>query len=205
MWQQILRNKYLKKFTLSKVSYKPEDSNFWAGLMKVKEVFLCLGSFVLKDGSQIRFWEHMVGYRPLMVRYPSLYHIVRSKSATVAKVLESVPLIVSFCRALVGQNLNLWLDLVARLVQLRLGTDRDAFRWDLTPSNMFSVQSMYRTLINNAHVFYHSILWKLKVPLKIKIFLWYLIKCVTLTKDNLAKRNWQGCKRCAFCSHDESI
>jgi hypothetical protein len=34
--------------------------------------------------------------------------------------------------------------------------------------------------------------WSLKVPLKIKIFVWYLYKDVTLTNDNLARKNWQG-------------
>lgn len=46
---------------------------------------------------------------------------------------------------------------------------------------------------------------KLKIPLKIKVFLWYLQKGVTLTKDNLAKRNWQGSVRCCFCSSLETI
>ena len=31
-------------------------------------------------------------------------------------------------------------------------------------------------------------LWKLKLPLKIKIFLWHLGRGVTLTKDNLIKK-----------------
>ena len=48
-------------------------------------------------------------------------------------------------------------------------------------------------------------LWKLRVPLKIKIFLWYLIKGATLTKDNLAKRIWQGDIRCCFYSAVETI
>ena len=30
-------------------------------------------------------------------------------------------------------------------------------------------------------------LWKLRLPLKIKIFMWYLKRGVTLTKDNLAR------------------
>lgn len=34
-----------------------------------------------------------------------------------------------------------------------------------------------------------STLEHIKVPLIIKIFVWYLLKGVTLTKDNLAKRN----------------
>jgi hypothetical protein len=42
-------------------------------------------------------------------------------------------------------------------------------------------------------------IWKMRVPLKIKIFLWYLRKCIILTEDNLAKRNQTGSKRCCFC------
>jgi hypothetical protein len=45
----------------------------------------------------------------------------------------------------------------------------------------------------------------LKVPLKIRIFMWFLNKKVLLTKDNLAKRKWTGSMKCAFCSSDESI
>jgi len=57
LWRNLLRQKYLKNHTLSKVSSKPGDSHFWSGLMKVKDTFLNLGSFLLKDGKQIRFWE----------------------------------------------------------------------------------------------------------------------------------------------------
>jgi hypothetical protein len=41
--------------------------------------------------------------------------------------------------------------------------------------------------------------WKAKIPLKIKIFLWYLRNGVVLTKDNLVKRHWKGCTKCCFC------
>ena len=48
-------------------------------------------------------------------------------------------------------------------------------------------------------------LWKLKIPLKIKIFLWYLKRSVILTKDNLAKWNWQGNQQCCLCHENEMI
>ena len=43
------------------------------------------------------------------------------------------------------------------------------------------------------------------MPLKIKIFMWYLKRGVILTKDNLIRRNWNGNKLCCFCSSDETI
>ena len=45
----------------------------------------------------------------------------------------------------------------------------------------------------------------MKTPLKIKIFLWFLKRGVTLTKDNLAKRNWQGNQLCCFCHENKTI
>ena len=41
--------------------------------------------------------------------------------------------------------------------------------------------------------------------MKIKIFLWFLNRKEILTKDNLIKRRWIGCKKCVFCDADESV
>jgi hypothetical protein len=174
--------------------------------MKVKDTFLGLGSFILKEGKQIRFWEDVwIGNQPFKVQYPSLYNLVCKKSDTVANVFETIPLNISFRRALVGHNLVSWHSLVSRLVNIQLTNEKDVLKWNLTSSGLFSVKSMYGALLNNPQVFYNKALWKLKVPLKIKIFMWYLIKGVVLTKDNLAKRNWHGNKKCVFCTANESI
>jgi hypothetical protein len=47
--------------------------------------------------------------------------------------------------------------------------------------------------------------WKAKIPLKIKIFFWYLKNGVVSTKDNLMKGKWKGCTMCCFCNVSESI
>jgi hypothetical protein len=53
--------------------------------------------------------------------------------------------------------------------------------------------------------FVHKYLWKMKVPLKIKIFMWFVHQKEILTKDNLVKRNWQGSSKCCFCDHEETV
>jgi hypothetical protein len=35
--------------------------------------------------------------------------------------------------------------------------------------------------------------------------MWYLLKEVVLTKDNLTKHNWQVSSKCGFCNLDETI
>jgi hypothetical protein len=34
--------------------------------------------------------------------------------------------------------------------------------------------------------------------------MWYLLKGVIFTKDNLARHHWQGNKKSVFCASDES-
>jgi hypothetical protein len=42
-------------------------------------------------------------------------------------------------------------------------------------------------------------IWKAKIPLKIKIFMWMVAQKAILTKDNMVARNWQGDPGCYFC------
>jgi hypothetical protein len=115
--QDILRKKYLNNKRLAQVEKKPGDSQFWSGLMGVKIDFQARGRFLVQDGNQIRFWEDLwVGDKPLMRKYPTLYNIVRKKNVTVAHVLSTTPLNISFKRAIVGRNLTQWLELVGRVV-----------------------------------------------------------------------------------------
>ena len=69
--------------------------------------------------------------------------------------------------------------------------------------NLYS-QDMYVALINNGERVSQDI-WQTKLPMKIKIFLWYLKRGVTLTKDNLARRNWHGDKSCCLCHLPKTI
>jgi hypothetical protein len=95
------------------------DSQFWAGLMKVKEEFLLLGKFDLGDGSQVRFWEDSwIRPHPLKSLFPVLYNIVRNKDALVRTVLSMTPLNVAFRRSLVGVNLQVWHDVVAMVADI---------------------------------------------------------------------------------------
>jgi hypothetical protein len=64
---------------------------------------------------------------------------------------------------------------------------------------------MYNTLIAQLPAPRKNMIWKLKMPLRIKIFIWYLPKWVVLTKDNLARRRWKGSLKCCFCNLDETI
>ena len=116
-----------------------------------------------------------------------------------------MPLNVSFRRALVGDKLIAWHNLVAKISGLQLSNGRDTFTWNLHRHDHFTVRSMYEFLINQGTPFGNKFIWKLKIPLKIKNFIWYLQRGAILTKDNLAKRNWTGSTKCCFCNCNETI
>ena len=111
---------------------------------------------------------------------------------------------IQFRRSLVGDKWADWLHLVERLMAVSLSMEPDTVTWKLTPSGVFSVRSLYLEHMSGNTRFLKKYLWKMKVPLKIKIFMWFLHKKVLLTKDNLLRRKWIGCKKCVFCGADET-
>mgnify|MGYP005837553273 CR=1 FL=1 len=90
-------------------------------------------------------------------------------------------------------------------MQVNLSDAADSIHWKLSVSRVFLVKSMYTYLINARPIPRAMHIWKIKVPLKIKVFMWFVHKGVILSKDNLAKRKWEGSKRCCLCDQDETI
>ena len=116
--------------------------------MATKKYFFRFGSFSIKDGSEIRFWEDKwLGHTTLREQYPALYNIVRHKGDTLASVMEYFPPNVMFRRDLHGARLVSWNALLRRLDSIHLTAGRDVFRWNLHEIGIFSVSSMYNALI----------------------------------------------------------
>jgi hypothetical protein len=105
--------------------------------------------------------------------------------------MSSTPLNISFRRALVGEKLNEWLRPVAQVSN-----------FNSTKSGQFTVLSMpplcILQLMHKKSPFCHELILKLKIPLKINIFCWYLRKGVILTKDNLLRKKWKGSQKCSY-------
>ena len=71
---------------------------------------------------------------------------------------------------------------------------------------MYSPKDGYMHLILEQHemgiVWWWSMIWQLKCPLKFKIFCWFLFSGKDLTWDILIKRGWEGPGRCYLCKAD---
>ena len=97
--------------------------------MKVKRDFLRFGTFIINDGSQVRFWEDTwLENSPLWDQYLQLYNIVRKKQDTVADVLSTQIPNLFWRRDLIGNKLVMWNNLVSRLSTIVLSQQRDGFK-----------------------------------------------------------------------------
>jgi hypothetical protein len=129
IWQTLLRQKYVGSKALSQVLWKPSDSHFWAGLMATKKHFFGHDTFLIKDGSEIRFWEDKwLGNTSLREQYLALYAIVCHKGDNLAHVLGSNPPNMTFRRNLFGPRLVSWKSLLQRLANVQLTNGKDEFR-----------------------------------------------------------------------------
>lgn len=112
---------------------------------------------------------------------------------------------ISFRRTLWGDSLELWNHIKDSREEFFLTDQKDSIRWSLTKSDVYSVKSLYRHLIEDGANFPHKCMWKTKMPSRIKFFVWLLLRNSILTKDNLLKHGWVGDPGCPFCGRNESI
>jgi hypothetical protein len=139
--------------------------------MNIKDTFMELGYFNVQDETQIRFWvDTWLGNKSLKDKFPVLFNILSRKQDSVAKVMSSPILNISFRRNLVGANLTNWYRIVASLQQVNLLEERDVFVWGLKASGFFTVKSMYATLINNG-VRVSQDICQTKLSMKIKVYM----------------------------------
>ena len=76
--------------------------------------------------------------------------------------------------------------------------------WHLTPSGTFSVKSSYRSLFSGPATTWASPLWKAPLPLKIKIFVWQLLRDRLPTGVEVRKRRGPGSGLCPLCGIPET-
>lgn len=160
------------------------------GLMEIKDLFLSFCKKTVGNGKNILFWEDCwLGSKPLNLQFPDLYDLTFSKKITLAKVKNLGWDCIKFKRTLYGDRLKTWGDIKKSCEALK-SDDRneDTIRWTLTKHGNFTVKSFHRALSLQNVDFPHKKHWKFKVPLKIRIFIWLVIKNKILTKDNLHKR-----------------
>jgi hypothetical protein len=111
---------------------------------------------------------------------------------------------IQFRRTLLGDALQPWDPLKDMVDGIQLTKGKDRVKWKIGTSGQFRVKDLYLQMRAEGS-FPQKFLWKTKIPMKVRIFIWLMIKCSVLTKDNLLGRGWTRDPHCHFCSKNESI
>ncbi len=84
---------------------------------------------------------------------------------------------------------------------IRPSNTRDTISWRWTQSELFSMKSLYSFLQDSGirHNGFRE-LWGIKIPLKVKIFVWLVLKHRVLTLNWSARWGWTGVGSCVFCT-----
>lgn len=111
-----------------------------------------------------------------------------------------------FKRSLNNVEYDSWNGLLGSINDIALTDNKaDIVGWGLQKSRKFTTKSLYR-FITDRGVYSRmaSFIWKSRVPLKIKFFLWQMYNDKLQVTTNLVKKNWKGKKKCCICMHNET-
>ena len=104
-----------------------------------------------------------------------------------------------------GADLELWKDLMSQLEGVRLNSEKDKVTWVLEKSGWFTTKSMYRWFLHRGVLNKRLCrIWKCRLPVKIKMFLWQISNNRLPTGAELKKRNWRGSAVCNICETSET-
>ena len=202
LWAKLLKAKYFphgNPFTAS-----ANGSVFWRGIQAVRPAFDLGANFQTNNGLSTRFWlDHWLGDSPLWQSHPSLFRIATDTNILVGEALHVDPPAIHFMRALTNEERISWDGLSQQLGSHRLRAGADTVKWSLTASGKFTVKSLYNKLTGGPVLDIAKGLWKAGLPLKIKIFMWQMLRNRLPTSDNIAKRNGPTDGTCVICGQGE--
>jgi hypothetical protein len=108
-------------------------------------------------------------------------------------------------RNLIQEDYEELLELQEALEVIQISEEDDGLIWALEPSGKFSSKSLYRLMVHPGEVDRRMVdLWEIKLPLKIKVFLWMLWHDRVQIGEQLTRRKSKHSEFCKYCGHVET-
>lgn len=202
---QLLRAKYLGEKGF--YSSNPRGaSQFWTGLHEVKHCCARGLIYVVRDGKKARFWRDVwLGACPLSVVYSNIFAICNDQEQTVWGVLRNNEINLSFRRSFGRVEVEEWQQLISQRREVQLQEGPDTVTWGLEKRGNFTTASLYKEITFPGMINRDLMsLWKAKIPMKIKFFLWSIYSDCLPSAEQLVKRNWPGDEKCKMCGQLET-
>ena len=77
----------------------------------------------------------------------------------------------------------------------------DTLRWKCQDNGLFTVNYAYKSLnqmMTQISFLPCKLIWKVKIPYKVTVFTWMVVKEAALPQENLMKKGIKMCPRCFF-------
>jgi hypothetical protein len=208
LWADLLRAKYLREHDFFSKEVPVRGSQFWNAIQKIKWHFKLGAKHSVHNGKWTYFWKDWwVGPGPLRARYPRLFSCCTHPDVTVhaTRVLGGIPgeWRIQFRRQFSLAESVEWDNLCREVQALPVDEQNDRVSWALDNSGIFSTRSVYHGLMQGATVTHFKEVWRTRVPPKIKIFLWQLIRGKLPSCEQVAKRMGPSDGHCALCGEIE--
>ena len=182
-------------------------SAFWHGLRPIFPLVQPRFLARLGDGSSFSFWrDNWVEVGPLKEAFPRLFAMARDKEATVKECWDGAwtPMLGG---ALSDQRVQDFLHLQMLLLHRRPSSGaRDGWEWGGTA---LSAKGIYTQLCGREiseqqpYTGRCRLIWKRKIPLKVKIFCWLLLLGRLMTRSFRRRMFPEETAECPMCRREE--
>ena len=167
-------------------------------------------TWILGNGNKILFWEDCwFEDSPLMGKFSRLYSLSKLKEHSVSSFIQSWFTSYSTKDNIWRRTLRAWeledLDRLSAIVNgVSLSSKEDRLIWKIARDE-YSAKKATHELTYSTERIQWEFIWKMKVPNKIKLFLWKFYLNILPTRDLLSKRgvHTKEINVCSFCGYPE--
>ncbi|KAL7214682.1 hypothetical protein ACSBR1_026965 [Camellia fascicularis] len=202
LWIDVLKAKYLKHNTIHNWPTKRKASHFWRGLLITRNVLSKGVKWTIGDGTKVRIWKDWwCGDTTLDEAIPNHES---SNSATISTILN--------------EEKEWDMDLISNQIPeeaipdiLRIHPPQflnliDKPCWKGSHNGGFTSAAAYDIIVGkDQHVGDWKWLWKLRIPQKLKGFLWVVLNGRLFTNDMRMRRGLTNDSNCISCNNMEDL
>jgi hypothetical protein len=158
------------------------------------------------DGRSTKFWHDVWQTTShLRVNFHKIFSICEEPNMSVAKGAE-LQWQMGFRGVFGDDEMEEWTQLQALVEGAIIGGERDTILWGLSPWKKSTTSSLYKFLTSGGvSCRMAKKVWKCKIPLKIKVFVWKVLQDRVQTAQQLKNRMWKGSEFCSVCGKCEYL
>lgn len=206
LWLQIICRKYLRDQPLA-FCIRMGGSQFWQSVVQLLPVLRIGTSIAVGTGSATLFWfDRWAGDLPFAARFPDLFSIAVEPRISVESALIDLGRL-AFRRPFGPPEVAAWQELLDSVALHEPDLSQhhdDCLSWHLEPSGCFSTKSLYRAIAPSPGPGVLDSIWSIRVPLKIRIFMWQWIRGRLPSGVEVLKRQGPGDGICPLCGTVET-